>query len=138
MEPLYTTVALATGDGRNGHVAVQDGTFETDVRVPTELGGPGGATNPEEMFAAGYAACFHAALKIVGKEMDVNLDDSTVAASVSIGVLDSGDMGLAVALDVTTPHLGRSTAQALTERAHHVCPYSHATRGNVAVALNVV
>ncbi len=136
MNTLYTATATATGDGRNGHTESEDGLLSTDVRVPVAMGGPGGATNPEQLFAAGYAACFHSALKIVGKGAD--LTGSAVSASVSIGVLDSGGFGLAVELDVHAPALDRETALDLTRKAHEVCPYSNATRGNIDVTLNVI
>ena len=135
MQALYTTTAHATGDGRNGHIQSDDGLLEADVRIPKEMGGAGGATNPEQLFAAGYAACFHSALKLVGKDAD--LTDSAVSASVSIGMLDSGGFGLAVELDVAAPNLDHDTALALVEKAHEVCPYSNATRGNVEVTLTV-
>jgi Ohr subfamily peroxiredoxin len=100
------------------------------------MGGAGGATNPEQLFAAGYAACFHSALKVVADGAD--LTDSAVSASVSIGTLPSGGFGLAVELDVHAPQLDHDTALALVEKAHQVCPYSNATRGNIDVALRVV
>jgi osmotically inducible protein OsmC len=136
MERLYTVTATATGEGRNGHTASDDGVLAVDVRVPKEMGGAGGATNPEQLFAAGYAACFHNALKVVGRDAD--LDGSQVSATVSLGRLDNGGFGLAVELDVHTPNLDHDTAAALTEKAHHVCPYSNATRGNIDVVLRVV
>lgn len=135
MTPLYTATATATGDGRNGHTASDDGILDVDVRVPKEMGGPGGATNPEQMFAAGYAACFHSAMKFVGAADKVDLTDSAVSASVSIGTLESGGFGLAVELDVVVPNLDHDAALALVEKAHQVCPYSNATRGNIDVTL---
>lgn len=138
MNPIYTATATATGDGRNGHTSSEDGILDVDVRVPKEMGGPGGATNPEQLFAAGYAACFHSALKLVGGTEQVDLTGTEVSASVSIGVLADGGFGLAVELDVHAPSLDHDTALALVEKAHQVCPYSNATRGNVEVALNVI
>jgi osmotically inducible protein OsmC len=138
MEAIYTAVATATGDGRNGHVASEDGIVDTDVRIPKEMGGPGGATNPEQLFAAGYAACFHSALKLVGRATNADLTGTEVSASVSIGTLDDGGFGLAVELDVYAPALDHDAALELVEKAHQVCPYSNATRGNVDVALKVV
>jgi len=135
---LYTAVAHATGDGRNGHVYTDDDLLDLDVRIPTEMGGPGGATNPEQLFAAGYAACFHSALKLVGRGDGLDVEGTEVSASVGIGMLDSGGFGLAVELDVHTPNLDRPTAEALVAKAHTVCPYSNATRGNVEVTLTVV
>ncbi len=138
MNTLYTAVAHATGDGRNGHVYTDDDLLDLDVRIPTEMGGPGGATNPEQLFAAGYAACFHSALKLVGRGDGLDVEGTEVSASVGIGMLDSGGFGLAVELDVHTPNLDRPTAEALVAKAHTVCPYSNATRGNVEVTLTVV
>ena len=138
MQPIYTATATATGDGRNGHVASEDGLVDTDVRVPREMGGPGGATNPEQLFAAGYAACFHSALKVVAGGEQIELGGTEVSASVSIGTLDGGGFGLAVELDVHAPGLDHDQALALVEKAHQVCPYSNATRGNVEVTLRVV
>jgi Ohr subfamily peroxiredoxin len=138
MDALYTATATATGDGRNGHTASDDGQIDLDVRIPTAMGGPGGATNPEQLFAAGYAACFHSALKLVAAGEKADLTGSEVSASVSIGTLDSGGFGLAVELDVHAPQLDHDTALALAGKAHEVCPYSNATRGNVDVRLSVV
>lgn len=138
MQILYTTTAHATGDGRNGHVQSDDGIIDADVRVPKEMGGTGGATNPEQMFAAGYAACFHSALRFVAGQEGVDTTGTEVSASVSIGSLDTGGFGLAVELDVSVPAVDRPTAEALVARAHEVCPYSNATRGNIEVSLAVV
>jgi lipoyl-dependent peroxiredoxin len=138
MQVLYTTTAHATGDGRNGHVQSDDGIVDTDVRVPKEMGGTGGATNPEQLFAAGYAACFHSALRFVAAQEGADTTGTEVSASVSIGSLDTGGFGLAVELDVSVPAVDRPTAEALIARAHEVCPYSNATRGNIEVALSVV
>ncbi|HUF99207.1 MAG TPA: organic hydroperoxide resistance protein [Ilumatobacter sp.] len=138
MKAIYTATATATGDGRNGHTTSEDGILDVDVRIPKEMGGPGGATNPEQLFAAGYAACFHSALKLVGGGEKADLTGSEVSASVSIGTLDSGGFGLAVELDVVIPALEHDAALALVEKAHQVCPYSNATRGNVDVKLQVV
>ena len=138
MNLLYTAIATATGDGRNGHTASEDGILDVDVRIPKEMGGPGGATNPEQLFAAGYAACFHSALKHVAAAEKADVTGTEVSASVSIGVLDSGGFGLAVELDVHAPALEHDAALALVEKAHQVCPYSNATRGNIEVKLNVI
>jgi Ohr subfamily peroxiredoxin len=136
---LYTAVAHASGDGRNGHVATDDGLLDLDVRVPPELGGPGGATNPEQLFAMGYCACFHSAVKLVAQRDGLDTTDSEVSASVGIGAKDTGPgFGLAVELDVSLPRLDRKTAEALVAQAHEVCPYSNATRGNIEVRLSVV
>ena len=137
MKTLYTTSAVATGDGRNGHVQTTDGLLDTDVRMPAELGGPGGATNPEQLFAAGYAACFHSALKLVAGADGVDATDSEVVADVSLGAHENGAFGLSVALEVTIPGAEREAAEKVVARAHEVCPYSNATRGNIEVVLTV-
>lgn len=137
MKTLYTTSAVATGDGRNGHVQTTDGLLATDVRMPAELGGPGGATNPEQLFAAGYAACFHSALKLVAGADGVDVTDSEVVADVSLGAHENGAFGLSVALEVTIPGAEREAAEKVVARAHEVCPYSNATRGNIEVVLTV-
>jgi Ohr subfamily peroxiredoxin len=137
MNSLYTTTAVATGDGRNGHVETTDGLLVTPVRVPKELGGEGGAPNPEQLFAAGYAACFHSALKRVAAQASADTTDSEVVADVSLGVLAGGGFGLAARLEVSLPALDRQTAEELVAHAHQVCPYSNATRGNMEVTLSV-
>jgi lipoyl-dependent peroxiredoxin len=137
MTPLYTASAVATGDGRNGHVQSTDGILDLDVRIPKEMGGAGGATNPEQLFAAGYAACFHSALRLVAGQAQADVSDSEVVADVSIGTTDAGGFGLAVQLEVTLPNVDEDTARQLVEQAHQVCPYSNATRGNVEVTLTV-
>jgi osmotically inducible protein OsmC len=138
MDAVYTAIATSTGDGRNGHVASEDGFVDLDVRIPKEMGGAGGATNPEELFAAGYAACFHSAMKFTGRSMDADLTGSGVSASVSIGTLASGGFGLAVELVIDAPALDRETALAVAEKAHETCPYSNATRGNIDVTISVL
>jgi Ohr subfamily peroxiredoxin len=135
---LYSTTATATGDGRNGHTATEDGQVDVDVRVPTEMGGPGGATNPEQLFAAGYAACFHSAMKLVAGSMGVDATDSEVSVTAGLGMLEGGAFNLALEIDVHVPNASAEEAQALVERAHEVCPYSNATRGNVEVELGVI
>ena len=138
MDILYTAVGHATGDGRNGHVHTDDGLLDLDVRIPTELGGPGGGTNPEQLFALGYSACFHSAIKFVAARDKLDTTDSEVSASVGIGFLDSGGFGITAELDIALPNLDHDTATALVDRAHEVCPYSNATRGNVDVRLTVL
>jgi lipoyl-dependent peroxiredoxin len=137
MDALYEAVGHATGEGRNGHARTDDGMLEVDVRVPKELGGPGGATNPEQLFACGYAACFHSAIKFTAARQKLDVTDSEVSATVFLGMVETG-FGLAVELDVHIPNLDRETAQRLAEDAHKVCPYSNATRGNIEVKLAVV
>ncbi len=138
MNIIYTTTATATGDGRNGHTATEDGMVAHDMRTPKELGGAGGAANPEQLFAAGYAACFHSAMKLVAKPMDVDATDSAVSVTVGLGMHEGGAFNLALEIDVHVPNATNEQAQALVERAHEVCPYSNATRGNVEVKLGVV
>jgi len=137
MKVLYTAHATATGEGRNGHVKSDDGLLDFDLKMPQGLGGPGGATNPEQLFAAGYSACFHSALKFVAKSQNADLSDSVVNADVSIGQIPSGGFGLAVALHVSIPNMDKDAAHKLVEAAHQVCPYSNATRGNIEVSLAV-
>jgi osmotically inducible protein OsmC len=137
MTPLYSTTAHATGDGRNGHVTSDDGVIDTDVRMPPELGGPGGATNPEQLFASGYSACFHSALRLVASQLGVDTTDSEVSATVHIGPVGEG-FGLAVELDVSLPAASPEDARRATDKAHEVCPYSNATRDNIEVTLSVV
>ncbi|MEV0295997.1 organic hydroperoxide resistance protein [Nocardia sp. NPDC050710] len=137
MKILYTAEALATGDGRNGLARTTDGKVDVNLATPKELGGSGEGTNPEQLFAAGYAACFHSALRLVGKAAKANIDDSAVGAKVSIGPNDAGGFQLAVTLEISLPHLPRDEAQALADKAHAVCPYSNATRGNIDVDIIV-
>jgi Ohr subfamily peroxiredoxin len=135
---LYTASATAYG-GRNGRVVSNDGLLDVTVVSPKELGGPGGATNPEQLFAAGYAACFHSALTLVARRARVAVDGSSVSAQVSLG-RPAGEVGyaLSVALTVTLPGLAEDVARDLVARADLVCPYSNATRGNIGVDLEVV
>ena len=137
MKTLYTAEALATGEGRDGHGRTSDGRLEVDLAAPKEMGGSGNGTNPEQLFAIGYAACFHSALRLVARQEKADVTDSAVGARVSLGQNDGGAFGLAVELEVTLPNLDHDTAQTLTEKAHQVCPYSNATRGNVEVTLTV-
>ncbi len=134
VKPLYTARATATG-GRSGHVVTDDGLLDVHLRPPAEMGGPGGATNPEQLFAAGYAACFQSALGAVGRRSGVKTEDSLVEADVSIGTIGGGRYGLAVALKVSIPGVDADTALRLAEAAHEVCPYSNATRGNIDVTI---
>ena len=135
MDAIYTAVATASGDGRNGHARSSDGIVDVDLAIPKEMGGAGGATNPEQLFAAGYAACFHSALKLVAGQKKLKLTDSAVTAEVGIGSNDAGGFGLAVALEVELGGIDQAAADDLVEAAHQVCPYSNATRGNVPVTL---
>lgn len=135
IKPLYTARATATG-GRAGHAVSDDGVLDVDLKPPTEMGGPGGATNPEQLFAAGYAACFQSALAVVGRRQDVDTSASTVEADVTIGTIPGGGYGLAVALRISIPGTDAETTRALAEAAHQVCPYSNATRGNIDVTVS--
>lgn len=137
MKTLYTAEALATGAGRDGHVRTTDGRVDLDLAIPKEMGGSGDGANPEELFAAGYAACFHSALQGVARSEKADLGDSTVGALVGIGSNDTGGFQLEVALEVVIPDLPHEQAQDLVEKAHQVCPYSNATRGNIEVTLKV-
>src|SRR5579864_4479858 len=124
---VYTAEATSTGDGRNGHVVSSDHRLDFDLAMPPELGGSGEGTNPEQLFAAGYAACFHSALRLVARRARVDPGASAVTAQVGIG--PEGDAyGLQVTLVISLPGLDRDKARELAETAHHVCPYSRATR----------
>ncbi len=136
IEPLYTTEAIATGAGRDGHVQTADGRVSLDLAIPKEMGGNGNGANPEQLFAAGYAACFHSALQVVARQAKKDLGDSSVGARVSIGKAGEG-YGLAVTLEVLIPNQPHDEAQQLADAAHKVCPYSNATRGNIRVDIVV-
>lgn len=137
MKRLYTAKASATG-GRDGKVKSDDGVLDFPVEVPKEMGGPGGDfTNPEQLFAAGYAACFDSALNHVARSQKIQLKDTRVNAAVSIGQNESDGFSLEVDLAVSIPNVDRETAQKLLESAHKVCPYSNATRGNIEVNLSL-
>jgi osmotically inducible protein OsmC len=132
---LYTAAAVSTGDGRNGHVRSADGFVDLDLAIPKEMGGAGGATNPEELFAAGYAACFHSAVKGVARRRKLTVTESAVAAEVGIGPREEGGFGLTVALHIELGGVDQATADELVAEAHQVCPYSNATRGNIEVSV---
>ncbi|MDT8910831.1 organic hydroperoxide resistance protein [Amycolatopsis sp. PS_44_ISF1] len=135
-DAIYTAAATARGAGRNGEVTSSDGVIDEALAVPREMGGPGGdKTNPEQLFAAGYSACFHSALQAVAREAKVKLPESTVDAEVSLYKQEVG-FKLGVALHVTVPGLDQAEADRLVEQAHQVCPYSNATRGNIEVTLS--
>jgi lipoyl-dependent peroxiredoxin len=138
MKIFYTAVATATGHGReDGHVRSSDGIIDADIQAPVELGGKGGATNPEQLFAAGYSACFLNAVRRVARRAKTNVDGTEVTADVGIGPAGEGGFGLAVTLHVTMPNVDRAQAEELVAAAHLVCPYSNATRGNIDVVLDV-
>jgi lipoyl-dependent peroxiredoxin len=136
---LYTTSATATG-GRDGEAATKDGSFKVKLATPKELGGAGGpGNNPEQLFASGYSACFIGAMKFVASQKKQSIPaDTTVTATVGIGPRSEGGFGLTASLDVSLPGMDKAAAEKLVEEAHQVCPYSNATRNNVAVKLNVV
>ncbi|MFN3856433.1 MAG: organic hydroperoxide resistance protein [Caulobacter sp.] len=138
MTALYTAHAVASG-GRDGTARTDDGVLDVALSTPKGLGGPGkaGATNPEQLFAAGYAACFDSALRFVARSQGVTIGESTVEAAVGIGPNDKGGFGLDVALTVSLPGIDRDKAQTLVDNAHQVCPYSNATRGNIDVTLTL-
>lgn len=134
-DAIYTAEATSTGGGRDGHVRSSDGLVDQDVKMPPALGGPGGATNPEQLFAAGYAACFHGALRLVAKNKGVKVpDEATVDAAVGIAP-DDVSLVLSAVITAHLPGLDQSQADELVEGAHQVCPYSRATRGNIEVTL---
>jgi len=136
-EILYTAEATATG-GREGHARTSDGRVDVDLDVPSEMGGKGGpGTNPEQLFAAGYAACFQSALIRIAFGRKLDLTGSRVTARVGIGPVNEGGFGLAAALDLDAPQIDHDEAFDLMRRAHEACPYSRATRGNIAVSLTV-
>lgn len=139
MKVLYSTEAVATG-GRTGSAAITDGSFKVTLDTPKELGGAGGAgTNPEQLFASGYSACFLGALKFAASKEKVKIPETTsVAAKVGIGPRDDGQgFGLDVELTVTIPGVDRETAEDLTAKAHVICPYSHLAKNGLDVRLSI-
>jgi lipoyl-dependent peroxiredoxin len=138
MKTLYTAEATATGDGRDGKVRTSDGLIDLDLAIPTEMGGKGGAANPELLFASGYAACFHSALRAVARRAKADVSGTEITARVGIGPSGDGGYTLAVTLRASLPAVDRATAEQLLAQAHQVCPYSRATRGNIDVTLELV
>jgi Ohr subfamily peroxiredoxin len=139
IKPFFTATATATG-GRNGHTEASDGSVRADLSVPKAMGGPGrpNTTTPEHLFAAGYASCFGGALDFVAKQHKKDATKARVTANVSIGPRDGGGFGLAVKLRVEDASLAQADLTALAKEAHEkICPYSHATRGNVDVQIEV-
>src|SRR6266498_4125182 len=130
----YTAEAISTGYGSSGHAVSSDHRLAFDLARPTEMGGDGNGTNPEQLFAAGYSACFHSALRIVARRAKVDPGDSTVTAQVGIGP-DGDAFGLVVTLIIHIPGLEREQTRELAEAAHQVCPYSRAPRVNMTVEL---
>lgn len=140
IKPLFTATGTAIG-GRNGHVETSDGLVKVDLSVPKEMGGPGkpDTVTPEHLFAAGYAACFGGAVDFVGKQHKKDASKAKVTCSVSIGPREAGGFGLSVKLKIEDQHLSQADLAALVKEAHEkICPYSHATRGNVEVAFEVI
>ncbi|WP_297084870.1 organic hydroperoxide resistance protein [uncultured Demequina sp.] len=134
---FYTATALATGDGRNGHVATDDGLLDLRLATPKPFK-KAERTNPEQLFAAGYSACFNSAIGQAAKSLKVKVQDSQVTAKVGIGPIGlRGGFGLAVTLEVTLSGVDEETARAVVAKAHEVCPYSNATRGNIEVDVHV-
>jgi lipoyl-dependent peroxiredoxin len=133
---IYTAEAHVTGGRQNGHGRTTDGALEVDLRLPTELGGEGGGTNPEELFAVGYAACFESALGAVARRERVEVEDVEIDSKVMLLPTENRGFKLAVELDVTLPSIeDQDQAVELVHGAHQVCPYSNATRGNIDVKL---
>ena len=139
IKPLFTATATATG-GRNGHSEASDHTVAVDLSVPKEMGGPGksGTTTPEHLFATGYAACFGGALDFVATQHKKSAKDAKVTCAVTVGPRDAGGFGIAVKMHVEDKSMPQKELEALVHEAHEkICPYSHATRGNVAVDFTV-
>jgi Ohr subfamily peroxiredoxin len=133
---LYTAEAHVTGGRDKGHGSSSDGQLDVQLRLPTEMGGAGDGTNPEELFAVGYAACFEGALGVVARRAKVDTGDAEIDSKVSLSPNGSGGFELSVGLDVTLPAVhDAELAVSLVREAHQVCPYSNATRGNIEVAL---
>ena len=138
MKTLYTGVATTTG-GREGSVKSDDGVLDLDLSMPKSMGGKGEEkTNPEQLFAAGYSACYGSALQVVAKKHKVDLGDFSVTASVDLGQTEEGDLQLSVILDSYIPGVDVETGEKLVNEAHEICPYSRATRDNVDVTLNLM
>jgi Ohr subfamily peroxiredoxin len=132
---LYTAEANVTGGRADGHGTTTDGALEVDLRLPAEMGGQGGGTNPEQLFAVGYAACFEGAIGAVARRQKLEAGDVSIDSKVSLHPNDSRGFDLSVQLDVTLPSVEGDAAVELVKAAHHVCPYSNATRGNIPVTL---
>lgn len=133
---IYTAEATVTGGRAEGHGHTTDGALDVDLRLPEEMGGQGGGTNPEQLFAVGYAACFEGALGVAGRRAKLETGDVSINSKVSLSPNGTGGFVLGVALDVTLPSVtDPAQAEELVRVAHEVCPYSNATRGNIEVAL---
>lgn len=138
MKIIYTTRAVSVG-GRAGHAETEDGQLKVNLVRPKELGGPGeGGTNPEQLFACGYAACFASTLEHVARGRSIRLESVEVHSEIGLGPRDEGGFGLAASIRVRLPGIERATARELVEAAHKTCPYSNAIRGNVEVDLDII
>lgn len=137
MKNLYTTRVVAVG-GREGHVKSEDGLLELNLALPKELGGPGKATNPEQLFAAGYAACFENAIRHIARTQKLVLKETKVTGEVTLGAKNDGTFGLAAKLIVEISGLEAEVISKLVEQAHQICPYSNATRGNISVEISIL
>jgi Ohr subfamily peroxiredoxin len=136
MKELYSTGATSSG-GRNGHVALTDGSLEFDMSFPKSLGGSGKGQNPEQLFAMGYAACFNQAVLVIGGKHKVDVQKATVSTAVTLNQTEAGGFALAVALTVALPGVEPALAKQIVDEAHQICPYSNATRNNIPVTLAV-
>ncbi|MGE6226383.1 organic hydroperoxide resistance protein [Paenibacillus chitinolyticus] len=138
MKTMYTTSATAQG-GRKGRVATPDGKLDLQLSMPKEMGGDGGeGTNPEQLFASGYSACFLSAVELVAKKKGISTENAKLTAEVSIGKSEDGSLQLSAKLQLSVPGADKSQVEKLLEEAHQVCPYSRATRGNIEVDLQAV
>ena len=139
MSALYTAIATADGNGRNGHTRTNDGKLDVQLSFPKEMGGSGAGTNPEQLFAAGYSACFIGALKAAGQQLKIAVPAETrITATIGIGPRDAGGFGITANLEISLPGVARDDAERLVEAAHQICPYSNATRNNLDVGLTIV
>lgn len=137
-KPLYVGIATSIGEGRaGGRARSDDGLLDITLAIPKEMGGPGGATNPEQLFAAGWASCFHSALKAVATQQKTPISDSAVVAEVEVIPTPEGGLSLSAALHVELSGVDQTTANRLVEGAHAMCPYSNATRGNIPVTIDI-
>lgn len=136
MKPIYQAHVTSSG-GRDGYVKSSDGLLDFPVSLPKEMGGKGSATNPEQLFAAGYAACFENAVIHIARQQKIVMGASSIEATVGIGPMEGGTFGLSVILSASLPELDQKTGLELLEAAHKICPYSNAVRGNISVELRL-
>ncbi|PJJ55138.1 organic hydroperoxide resistance protein [Compostimonas suwonensis] len=137
MSAIYTAVATSTGEGRaGGRAESSDGMLDVTLAVPTEMGGPGGGTNPEQLFAAGWSSCFHSAVKGVAAQSKISFTDSAIVVEVTLVPAENGGYTLAAAIHAEFGGIDQATADELVAQAHQVCPYSNATRGNIEVTVD--